>query len=224
MTTLRLACLDMAGTTVLDDGLVMRAFARAMERSGISASDEVMSYVETTMGQSKIEVFTAITGDVLAAQSANAAFEKAYAELVDEGAASMIPGALGAFAAFRELGMKVCLTTGFAPVTRDMLVRALRLHSEVDLVLSPQDTISHRGRPAPDMILTALMRLDIDSVDQIAVAGDTASDVLSGVNAGARVVAGVLTGMHDRATLAGAGATHILDSIADLPAVCRASR
>lgn len=222
MTSLRLACLDMAGTTVSDDGLVMRAFERAMERSGIAATEEVLAYVDTTMGQSKIEVFTAITGNALAAQSANAAFEKAYAELVAEGAAAMIPGALGAFATFRELGMRICLTTGFAPVTRDLLVDALELRDVVDLVLSPHDTVAHRGRPAPDMVLTAVMRLGIDSVDQVAVAGDTASDVQSGLNAGARVVAGVLTGMHDRTTLSGAGATHVLESIVDLPAVCRA--
>jgi phosphoglycolate phosphatase-like HAD superfamily hydrolase len=53
----------------------------------------------------------------------------------------------------------------------------------------------------------------------VAVAGDTTSDLVAGTAAGASVVAGVLTGAHDRAQLETAPHTHILDSIADLPAV-----
>ncbi|CAB4907090.1 unannotated protein [freshwater metagenome] len=223
-TPLRLACLDIAGTTVSDDGLVMAAFIRALERTDIPLTSPTLEYVTATMGQSKIQVFTAITGEVARAHHANSAFEAAYAELVAGGVASLIPGAFEALSEMRELGMKICLTTGFAPATRDLLVDALDLRAQVDLVISPQDTPAGRGRPAPDMILTALMLLDIDSVDHVAVAGDTASDIHAGLNSGASVVAGVLTGMHDEPTLRSAGPTHILTSIAELPDVCRAVR
>ena len=47
------------------------------------------------------------------------------------------------------------------------------------------------------------------------MAGDTASDIESGLRAGAGLVAGVLTGSGSRAELEQAGA-HVLDSIADL--------
>ena len=57
------------------------------------------------------------------------------------------------------------------------------------------------------MILTALLRLEVDDVRHVAVAGDTASDLIAGSRAGAGVVAGVLTGAHARAEL-GAGAAH----------------
>ena len=63
------------------------------------------------------------------------------------------------------------------------------------------------------------MRLEIDDVRSVAVAGDTMSDIVSGHRAGARVVAGVLTGAHDRARLSEASPTHVLDSIDELPAV-----
>lgn len=43
--------------------------------------------------------------------------------------------------------------------------------------------------------------------------------MLSGVRAGAGVVAGVLTGAHDEDALRGAGATDVLASVADLPAL-----
>jgi phosphoglycolate phosphatase-like HAD superfamily hydrolase len=48
------------------------------------------------------------------------------------------------------------------------------------------------------------------------VVGDTVGDIRSGLAAGARIVAGVLTGAHDRDRLTAAGATHVLDSVAQL--------
>jgi len=53
-------------------------------------------------------------------------------------------------------------------------------------------------------------------VSELAVVGDTPSDVESGLRAGAGVVAGVTTGSASREALAAAGAPHILDSITGL--------
>ena len=61
------------------------------------------------------------------------------------------------------------------------------------------------------------MRLGADSVQAVAVAGDTEADMTTGVRAGASVVAGVLTGSGDRTRLLSAGATDILESVAELP-------
>ena len=62
------------------------------------------------------------------------------------------------------------------------------------------------------------MQLGLDDVHAMAVAGDTANDLLAGWRAGAGVVAGVLTGAHGRAELEAAPHTHVLDSVADFPA------
>src|SRR5215469_13033385 len=55
------ACLDMAGTTVADDGSVIAAFSAAVEQFGLPAGtpgyDEALEHVYQTMGQSKIEAF-----------------------------------------------------------------------------------------------------------------------------------------------------------------------
>ena len=82
----------------------------------------------------------------------------------------------------------------------------------IDLALSPAD--AGRGRPWPDLPLTALLRPRGGAVGELAVAGDTASDVESGRRAGA--VAGVLTGASTRADLEQAGAPLILDTIAGI--------
>jgi len=209
-------CLDMAGTTVRDDNTVMEAFAAAIGSRTLPVRefDSAMKYARATMGQSKIEVFRHILGDEDAAQAANAAFEKHYAGAVASGEISPMPGAEELFAACRSAGIKVCLSTGFAPVTRDAIVDALGWRSLVDLFLSPAD--AGRGRPWPDLPLTALLRLGGGAVRELAVAGDTASDVESGLRAGAGLVAGVLTGSASRAELEEAGAPVILDSIAGL--------
>jgi phosphonatase-like hydrolase len=217
-TPLELLVLDMAGTTVVDDGVVEQAFQRAAERTGVADRmpwAEALDHVRVTMGQSKIDVFTHLSGgDVAAAERATAAFEGAYAEIVAEQGVQEIPGAADAIQGLKDAGLAVVLTTGFAPVTRDALLDGLGWRGLVDLALSPVD--AGRGRPAPDLVLTALLRTQTSAVAAVGVAGDTVSDVESGRRAGAGFVAGVLSGAHDRAALEGAGADAVLDDVTGL--------
>jgi phosphonatase-like hydrolase len=213
----------MAGTTVRDDNTVMEAFAAAIASRNLPVADfnSGMKYARETMGQSKIEVFRHILGSEDSAQAANEAFEEHYAGAVAAGDISPMPGAVELFAACRAAGIKVCLSTGFAPVTRDAIVAALGWETLVDLFLSPAD--AGRGRPWPDMPLTALLRLRGESVNSLAVVGDTPSDVEAGLRAGAGLVVGVLSGdcTFDELNAVKAatglpGAPLILDSVADL--------
>lgn len=217
-TAITVACLDMAGTTVADEGTVLAAFDGAMDQAGLRPGtpgyQRAAEIVRATMGQSKIEVFRRILGDEAAAAAANQAFEEHYAAIVRSGRVEPLPGAQPVLAALRSAGIKVCLATGFSPATRDAVLDALGWRDQADLVLSPAD--AGRGRPWPDLPLTALLRLGGGSVAELAVAGDTASDVESGLRAGAGLVAGVLTGSGSRAELAQAGAPYVLDSVADL--------
>jgi phosphoglycolate phosphatase len=223
MPEITVACLDMAGTTVADDGSVMAAFAAAAAEFGLVPGapgyDEAIAFVQDTMGQSKIEVFRQLlarigdTGEDRA-QHANRVFERSYAESVHKGLVSPLPGAVETITALRAAGIKVCLATGFSPVTRDALLDALGWRPLIDLALSPAD--AGRGRPWPDLPLTALIRLGGGAVTELAVVGDTASDVESGLRAGAGLVAAVATGAGSRESLTAAGAPHILDSIGDL--------
>ncbi|MER8102328.1 phosphonatase-like hydrolase [Kitasatospora sp. NPDC094016] len=216
---IRLVVLDMAGTTVADDGLVEQAFTAAARTLGVEAGSPgfgpMLEHVRATMGESKISVFRHLFGDEDKAQRANTAFEAAYHDLVDAGHCAALPGAAEAIAELRGQGRKVVLTTGFSRATQDRILTALGWQSVADLTLSPAE--AGRGRPYPDLALTALLRTGVESVRQIAVAGDTGYDMLTGVRAGASVVAGVLTGAHDEARLRADGATHVLGSVAELP-------
>jgi phosphonatase-like hydrolase len=216
MTRITVACLDMAGTTVADDGTVMEAFTAAITEQNleVAAFHRAMTDVKSTMGQSKIEVFRRILGDEASARKANEAFEEHYAAAVRRGAISGLPGAQDTITRLREAGVRVCLATGFSPATRDAILEELGWGDLIDLALSPAD--AGRGRPWPDLPLTALLRLRGGGVGELAVAGDTSSDIESGLRAGAAIVAGVLTGAGSRADLERAGAPLILDTIAGI--------
>jgi beta-phosphoglucomutase-like phosphatase (HAD superfamily) len=162
-----LVVLDMAGTTVVDDGIVEQAFARTADRVDLGPTltrDEALQHVRDTMGQSKIDVFRHLAGG-------------------DEQVACPLD-------------------------------RLDALGWQVDAALSPVD--AGRGRPAPDLVLTALLRTGASSVASVVVVGDTASDVLSGRAAGAGLVVGVTTGAHTRDQLLAAGADVVLDSVREL--------
>jgi phosphonatase-like hydrolase len=215
--TIQLAVIDMAGTTVADDGLVVEAFEAAATAAGLPNSgterEQARQYVLDTMGQSKIAVFRALFGQEELAQQANRAFEAAYDELIDNGNARPIPGAAEAITTLRSAGVKVALTTGFSGTTQEKLLAALGWQSLADLTLAPGDGV--RGRPYPDLILTALMRLQIDGVGNVAALGDTSSDIDSALRAGCAIAAGTLTGAHNQQQLREAGATHTVATVTE---------
>jgi len=214
-----LVVLDMAGTTVRDDGVVERAFERAAAETGVAERmpwGDALDYVRRTMGQSKIDVFTALSGgDVVRAEQATAAFERAYADLIATEGVEPIAGARETLEALRAAGLSVVLTTGFAPATRDAILDGLGWRPLVDAALSPVDV--GRGRPAPDLVLTALLRTQASGVASVVVVGDTTSDIASGRAAGAGFVVGVRSGAHDRDALVEAGADAVVDDVTRLP-------
>ena len=223
MSAVDLAVLDLAGTTVRDDGVVEDAFVDALASVGAGPDSDGfadrLAHLRTTMGRSKLEVFREMLGDDATARRANEAFEAAYGARLASGVVEPIDGAEDAIAALRANDVLVCLTTGFSAATLAALLDALGWHDRAGRQRQVGPGV--RGRPHPDLILSAVLRLGIDDVRRVAVAGDTASDLLAGTRAGASVVAGVLTGAHDRAALEAAPHTHVLDSIVDFPALCR---
>jgi phosphonatase-like hydrolase len=216
---IRLVCLDMAGTTVTDAGVVERSFVEAMVGQGLIDEGELpgaVDIVRRTMGHSKIDVFRSILGDEQQALAANAAFEAAYERAVRRGEVRAVPGAESVIRKLRRAGLQVCLLTGFAPATREAIIEALSWRLLIDLALSPADV--GRGRPWPDLVLAAADRLGVTPAE-VAVCGDTVSDLLCGTRAGAAIVAGIVVDPERRAEMLATPHTHLLESLAVLPAV-----
>ena len=214
MNDVELICFDMAGTTVLDNGLVLEAFRRTIEDLGVDANDaeSAEAYVIETMGQSKIEVFTALFGE--RASIANEAFERNFVESAQVLGVSEIPGARSTVETLRDVGLQVALTTGFSPSTREALIDVLGWGDLFELRVSPVD--AGRGRPAPDMLWYCALKAQITAASSLMVVGDTASDMVAGLRAGAGYCVGVLSGNDDQARLIANGADDVIDSVVDL--------
>jgi phosphoglycolate phosphatase len=219
---IRLACVDMAGTVMLDGGLVLEAFRAALTGAGVeeAAFGPAMEYAHETMGLSKSVVFRHLLGSEELVAVALAEFDSAIDAAIKEGLVTEIPGATSAMAAMRAAGTKVCLTTGFSAQVQRAVIDHLAWEEVTDFFIAPSETV--RGRPFPDMVLAAALKAQVDDVREVAVAGDTANDLWSGHRAGASVVAGVLTGSHNREELEAAPHTDILASIVDFPALVAA--
>lgn len=218
-----LVCLDLAGTTVADDAMVERAFAEAIATQGIVPSTAAyarsMVQIHRSRGRPKIDIFRELfPEDEARAQAANIAFERSYETAIDRVGLTPLPGAESAIDKLIGAGVQICVVTGFSRSTLTRVIDTLGWWDRIHEAMSPED-VDGRGRPYPDLVLKAVLRCGVDDVRRVAVAGDTENDVLCGRRAGASIVAGVLSGAHGRERLRAAGATHIMESVADLPTV-----
>ena len=215
---LEMAAFDVAGTTVKDDGIVIEAFKVAFETTQSdlwpTKGAEWTQYAVETMGQSKIEVFTALLGDAEKALQANVAFEEAYINEVAEQGITPISGTVELFSALRKKGIPVVLTTGFSRSTLNVLLTELGWFDLVDLTVTPEE--AGRGRPHPDMLQFAARNVNALTPEYSLVVGDTASDMKSGVAYGSKNVFGVLSGAHTQEQLIKGGATSVVNSVADI--------
>ncbi|UBU10241.1 phosphonatase-like hydrolase [Nonomuraea gerenzanensis] len=231
---IELAVLDIAGTTVEEHGAVYLALEEAVRAAGgnPSAAD-----IRRWMGADKREAITALltspptggaapesraagaVGGVPSDDTVDAAFADFRARLRAAYAArppAPLPGVPEAIRALRAAGVKVALTTGFdREVTTALLAAIGWEHGVLDAVVCVDDVAA--GRPAPYMIFRAMEATGVHEVGRVLTAGDTVRDLQAGTNAGARIVAGVLTGSQDAATLGAVRHTHLLPGVASIP-------
>lgn len=211
---------DFGGTVLRDDGVVIDAYRRALTEHEIPFTEDEL---RARRGANKRAVFAELAGRTTRGQDANTLAERALEtfEVVLRDAyaedAAEIPGAGEAVNRLRERGINVALTTGFERSLVDLLLDKLGWTDLFDLAFSGESV--SRGRPAPYMIFQAMMQLGVEDVRQVAVIGDTPLDLAAGMNAGAGWVIGVLSGAHGIETLGATRHTHIIPSIAELPAL-----
>jgi phosphonatase-like hydrolase len=213
---------DLAGTTVYDRGEVPAAFADALREAAVPFDP---AEITAWRGASKREVIARLLGrDGAPATTVAERLPRVYGRfhtLLAERLAGVetlsLPGVRQAFERLHQAGMRIALSTGFDRALVEQLLAAVDWTHFLDAWISGDD-VAH-GRPAPDMILQAMDRCGVADPGRVAVVGDTRLDLEAALNARARWRIGVLTGAHDRATLAAAPHTHLLPSVADLPAL-----
>lgn len=222
MSTIKLVVLDVAGTTAKDDGLVVKAFRIAIEPLNPTPEElaKMIDYVNATMGQRKIDVFTDLCkGDMEQANEAHERFVTAYSNLVGEGLLEEFDGISDFFAELRSRGIGIGITTGFPREILDFIIDDLDWAKKIDVSVAASEVAE--GRPAPDMIERAIDLYNQGfgksvSASEVAVAGDTVSDIQAGLRAGVAIVAGVTSGAATEAQLHEAGATVTLGFTTEL--------
>jgi phosphonatase-like hydrolase len=212
---------DFAGTTMRDDGAVLAAYRSAMTEFGIPFTEEDLA---ARRGANKRSVFRELAGWSLPANEAEdiagralETFEAALRREYQSGEVREIAGAESALTALKDSGIKLALTSGFDRGLVDLLVGRLGWESLFDRVLSGSD--APEGRPAPYLIYRAMTDLRVHDVSRVAVVGDTPLDLLAAHNARAGWIIGVLSGAHGIETLGATPHTHLLTSVAGLPAL-----
>ncbi|MEU3648921.1 phosphonatase-like hydrolase [Lentzea sp. NPDC034063] len=212
MNPVDLVVLDIAGTTVEEHGLVYKALADTVIAAGGSAED-----VGDWMGADKYEAISSMLGK----SDVDAEFKDFHERLGQyyaETPPTPIPGVPEAFEHLRSNGVKVALTTGFDRPIVDGLLDVLGWREGVlDAVVCVDDVSA--GRPAPYMIFKAMELTGVRDVRRVLTAGDTTRDLQAGMNAGAGFVVGVLSGSQTAEELGTAKHTHLLKSVAEIPAL-----
>jgi phosphonatase-like hydrolase len=223
MTAFLLAALDMAGTTVDEGGLVYSAVEAAVaEAVGGPVPAELMSDWQGTSKQEAIAGLLRAMGSDASRARVLAVYE-AFAGKLEEAYGTTppapIPGAPGMFEALRRAGVKVALQTGYAaPVAASIMTSLGWAVGETVDALVTSDTVA-ASRPAPYLVFHAMEATGVTDVRRVLTAGDTPNDLAAGMNAGAGFVVGVTTGSFTRCQLEAEPHTHILDSVAGLPAL-----
>jgi phosphonatase-like hydrolase len=230
-----LVVFDLSGTTVTDDNAVAQCMYEGAQQFGIGAS---LADFEKTIGTNKIHLYEFMIArdhgeDLSIEQLESKRFPQYHARalqvfeyystlMVDhyKNEVKAMPGAEDCFAWCKSHGIKVATDTGFHNDVNDAIMDGLKWKERglIDLALDVEDT-GGNGRPAPYLIFKAMQMLGVQSVHRVAKIGDTPADLLSGYHAGCGLNIGVLSGANSFETLSGYPHTHILSSVAQLPAL-----
>lgn len=238
---IKCAIFDMAGTTVQDDGVVLEAMQRALRCINSEFTDEL---VNQFMGMDKKLTIRSLLD--LRVDKIHDHFEKILISHYEHNAKE-IDGTTAVFKELQEMGVKVCLNTGFPRSIADTIIRVLEWEDYIDYSVTSDEV--ENGRPSPEMIhvlMDAVFDEDFLFLDQKAYAamsemtikvGDTESDLNEGINANVHTAFGVCTGTCSREDLdrrtgsysnkggrgAREGMSHIvvIDSVRDIPSEIR---
>ena len=212
---------DFAGTMLRDDGAVLAAYRRALTAHDIPFTEADLA---ARRGAAKRAVFRDLAGRPIRntttdqlAERALADFESALREEYTSGEVAPIEGAESTARRLADRGARIALSSGFDRGLVELLVERLGWDRLFDRVLAAEDAPS--GRPAPYLIFRAMIDLGVHDLARVAVVGDTPLDLEAGTNARAGWVVGVLSGAHGIETLGATRHTHLLPSVAQLPAL-----
>ena len=199
---------------------------QALHANGFAVTDDE---VRAVRGASKREAIRLLIDqrlenqrqdNIILAEQTYTAFRDRLLKVYQTEGVRFINGTLSTFAWLRNEGIKVALNTGFDRLITDAIVENLAWQGQaVDAIICGDDVKS--GRPAPYLI-HAMERINIINVRQVMNVGDTVRDLQAGYHAGVEFNVAVLSGAQSTKQLSAEPHTHLLSSVAELPALLQA--
>jgi phosphonatase-like hydrolase len=217
----RLVVLDVGGTIVEDRGDIPETMRSALARHGVASTPEEIARWRGASKREMVRHFVELQKPRLDTDR-----EKLIATIYDDFTTNVIAiyravppvkGAEDAIRQLRESGYLVATTTGFDHAITRSIFERLGWERYFAATICSDDVA--QGRPSPFMLFHAMEAARVNSVAQVVAVGDTALDLQAGSNAGMRAVVGVLTGASTAEKLRREPHTHIVPSVADLPAL-----
>lgn len=218
-----LVVFDMAGTTVNDDDGVNRCLRAALEGVGLTVTRDAVNQV---MGIPKPLALRQLIerherGELL--DQLDAIHDDFVNRMIDfyrtDPSVHEIAGAGETFRRLHAGGVKVALDTGFTRDIVEVVLTRLGWNDSqlVDTTVTSDEV--QRGRPHADMTLKAMRDLGVSDPKRVAKVGDTPSDLQEGTAAGCGLVIGVTGGSHTADQLRPFAHTHLIGTVAELPAL-----
>jgi len=223
MNPIRLVLFDITGTIIKDSGDMVRAMIMALQKNEMSVDEREL---REWRGAAKRQVIRHFVGRQLG--SASDGRDQRIYRIYDDFRSMLeaefeshpvvpIAGAEDAFAWLEKSGILMGTTTGYHRRLSDMLLQRAGWSDKFQATVCSDEVAL--GRPAPFMIFRAMEAARVTRVSEVITIGDTPLDLQAGANAGVRGIVGVLSGAHNAERLEQEPHTHILSSVADLPAV-----
>jgi phosphonatase-like hydrolase len=221
-----LVVFDMSGTTVYDGDAVHRCLHDALRTAGVRTSRAEINLVMgiakplaiRTLLQSKLADPAQVTDELV--NTTHLQFvTRMMAYYHTAPAVREVDGAADTIRALRAVGIKTALDTGFSRAIADSILDRLGWSRPplLDATVT-SDEVAH-GRPFPDMIYRAMELTGVTDVKRVVKVGDTPSDLQQGTAAGCGMVVGVTRGSHTREELEAQPHTHLIGTVAELPAL-----
>jgi phosphonatase-like hydrolase len=225
MNPIRLVLFDITGTIIKDTGDMVRAMIMALRKNEISVDEREL---REWRGAAKRQVICHFVGRQLGSTTdgRDQRIDRIYDDFRSMLEAEFeshpvvpIAGAEDAFAWLKKGGILMGTTTGYHRRLGDMLLQRAGWLDKFQATVGSDEVVL--GRPAPFMIFRAMEATRVTRVSEVITVGDTPLDLQAGANAGVRGIVGVLSGVHNAERLEQEPHTHILSSVAELPAVIR---
>jgi phosphoglycolate phosphatase len=206
---------DMDGTLIDTPAGILRALASALAEAGASVPVDRM---RATIGRplaASLAALLALPEQHAAVTRAVARYRELFTELVVPGAPALVfPGIPGLLADLRAQGRPLAVVTSKVQRSAEELLGAAGLRDCFDAVIC--HGMAERGKPHPDLALLAAGVLGVPA-DRCVVVGDAVDDMRMAVTAGMTGY-GVSYGVASPRELYDAGATLVLDSVAEFAA------